>query len=322
MSTNTAQDLHLSIDKTVLKSLYKTNPWLHAGAMLMDWCLMLGTAWLCNLWFNPITYVLAVIIIGARMHALAILMHDASHFRFLKNRKWNDLVTNLFCMYPIFSTIGQYRENHLRHHRHLNTEDDPDWFVKLGRKEFTFPKSKREFLLNVLAYFSLVKGIMDAIWFLKRFAPTNRSAKKSKDQQKWLRIGFYVALVVFLSIAGLWKAFALYWIVPYLSTFFMFQYVRSVAEHFGEMEYDHLLTSTRTLKLHPVEQFFFAPHHVGHHLEHHLYPGVPFYHLPKLHNLLMDTEVYKEKAHITYGFWQGLMNELGMYEEHGAPSLT
>jgi len=28
------------------------------------------------------------------------------------------------------------------------------------------------------------------------------------------------------------------------------------------------------------------PHHVNYHLEHHLYPAVPHYHLPQLHRLL------------------------------------
>jgi fatty acid desaturase len=30
------------------------------------------------------------------------------------------------------------------------------------------------------------------------------------------------------------------------------------------------------------------PHHVNYHLEHHLYPAVPHYHLPRLHRLLRD----------------------------------
>ena len=79
----------------------------------------------------------------------------------------------------------------------------------------------------------------------------------------------------------------------------------------GELEYDHLLTSSRSVVVHPVERFLFAPHHVSYHLEHHLYPGVPFYHLPRLHRLLMHNEQFASQAHITQGFWRGLMRELG-----------
>ena len=91
----------------------------------------------------------------------------------------------------------------------------------------------------------------------------------------------------------------------------MFQYIRSVAEHFGELAYDHNLTSSRTVKANWLERFFLSPHNVGYHLEHHLYPGVPFYHLPKLHKLLMGKKEYSQKAHITKGYVTGLMDELG-----------
>jgi fatty acid desaturase len=94
------------------------------------------------------------------MHALAILMHDATHYRFLKNRKWNDLVTNYTTMYAIFTSIEKYRKNHLDHHQNLNTEEDPDWVAKLGRTAFEFPKTKVQFLLTISSYLVLYQGIL------------------------------------------------------------------------------------------------------------------------------------------------------------------
>lgn len=309
MNRNDANDLEFSVDPQSLKPLFQTHAVRHAMAMAMDWAFIFSTIILCNQYFNPFTYVLAVIIIGARMHALAILMHDASHFRFMKNRKMNDLITNIFTMYPLFTSIEKYRDNHLRHHRHLNTEEDPDWVAKLTKREFRFPKTKQDFILTVFSYLVFYQGVLDAIWFLKRFqsakgrASTNTSHKRN-------RLIFTLLLFTLLTVGGLWKYYLLYWFVPYLTTFFMFQYIRSVAEHFGELAYDHLLTSTRTVKPNLMERFFISPHHVGYHLEHHLYPGVPFYHLPELHQLLMSHEEYEGKAHITQGYLSGLLNEL------------
>ncbi|MEL6651859.1 MAG: fatty acid desaturase family protein, partial [Bacteroidota bacterium] len=229
------------------------------------------------------------------------------------NKKWNDLLTNYFCMYPIFSSIEGYRVNHLRHHQNLNTEDDPDWFAKLGRKDFTFPKSKREFVLTLLSYFLLIKGLSDALWIFGRIKKQHKP-KNTSFKTKLPVILFYALLITILTLTGGWYYYLIYWVVPYFSTFFMFQYIRSVAEHFGELEYDHLLTSTRSVRAHFVERFFFAPHQVSFHLEHHLYPGVPYYNLPKLHALLMEDSFYREKAHITHGYVKGLFNELGHYE--------
>ena len=292
-----------------LKPLFKTNAYRHALGILFDWIVIVVAIYICLQYFNPATYLLAVLIIGARMHALAILMHDATHYRFLKNRKWNDLITNIVTMYPLFTSIEVYRQNHLRHHRHLNTDHDPDWVAKIGVKEFTFPKSKRAFLWTLFTYMILYRGIKDAIWFLQRFQ--SPSMKKKDKAIDWYKIIYYLMLFSILTIMGWWQYFLLFWFIPYLSTFFMFQYIRSVAEHFGELAYDHDLTSSRTVKANYLERFFLSPHNVGYHLEHHLYPGVPFYHLPQLHKLLMDQKEYSQKAHITKGYVTGLMDELG-----------
>ncbi len=305
-----ANDLDLKIKDHDLKPLFKTHAWRHALDMLFDWTIIGLTIYACIQYFHPLLYLLAVVIIGARMHALAILMHDATHFRFLKNRKWNDLLSNWLIMFPIFTSIETYRDNHLRHHRHLNTDHDPDWIAKLGKREFSFPQSKREFILTVLSYFALYQGIKDAIWFLKRFGRPQKGGGPKIKQPKG-RLIFYVLLFTGLTLVGGWSYYLLLWVVPYLSTFFMFQYIRSVAEHFGELAYDHLLTSTRSVKTNWLERFFISPHHVGYHLEHHLYPGVPYYNLPKLHDLLMTDGDYHGKAHITQGYLSGLLNELG-----------
>ena len=310
MAQHNANDLNFNIDSKALKPLFKTNAYRHIGAMAFDWVIIFAAIYYGILYFNPFTYVLAVIIIGARMHALAILMHDATHYRFLKNRKWNDLLTNLLTMYPLFTSIEKYRQNHMRHHRHLNTEHDPDWVSKLGKREFRFPKTKREFLQTVFSYFILYQGLRDAMWFLKRFGSPEASSNGKPENQK-ARLVFYALLFTALTVGGFWKYYVLFWIVPYLSTFFMFQYIRSVAEHFGELAYDHLLTSTRSVKATLLERFFIAPHNVGYHLEHHLYPGVPFYNLPQLHEVLMEDSGYNDKAHITQGYVSGLLNELG-----------
>ncbi|MEL7220137.1 MAG: fatty acid desaturase family protein [Bacteroidota bacterium] len=317
MQAHPSPDLHSSLNPTIFKPLFRPQPYRHALAMLVDWLIISLTIGLSIFLLPAIFYPLAVLIIGARMHALAILMHDATHFRFLKNRYWNDLLTNIFTMYPLFTSIETYRQNHLRHHQHLNTEDDPDWVAKLGKRAFTFPKTKSEFLLTIGSYLVMYKGISDAIWFLRRFqAPAATSAQHTENTAA--KLVFYLVLFVSLSLSGTWLYFLLFWVVPYLSTFFMYQYVRSVAEHYGELAHDHALTSSRTVKPNLLERFFLAPHQVGYHLEHHLYPGVPFYNLPKLHDVLMTLPAYRQKAHITQGYFSGLLQELGEFEQRSA----
>lgn len=310
MQNHDARDLELSLSPELLKPLFKLNSLKHGGAIVYNWGIILLAAYIAGTYLNIFTFFVAIIVIGARMHALAILMHDASHYRFMKNRYWNDLLTDITTMYPLFLTIEKYRINHLAHHKHLNTEEDPDWVSKLPKKEFQFPQTKQEFILGILSYFLLVQGVKDAIWFVTRFNVLGPNKDPTKTGNKIPQLVFYISLITVLTVFSLWKFFLLFWIVPYFSTFLMFQYIRSVSEHFGDLKYDHLLNASRTVKTNAIEQFLIAPHNVGYHIEHHLYPGVPYYNLPKLHSLLLETPAYKKHAHITQGYLSGLIKEL------------
>lgn len=310
MDSTISKTLISNMGNKEFKSLFQTKPYKHVLAMMYNW-LVIITVISAYLHFNTFyLYPIAIIIIGARMHALTILMHDATHYRFLKNRKWNDIISNFFTMYPIFTSIERYRANHLMHHQHLNSEDDPDWVAKLTKREFQFPKSKREFLITTFSYFTMYQGILDAIWFAKRYKNPDKKKKQMSKGSK-LKVVFYILLFGVVTFFGIWKIYLIFWIVPYLTTFFMFQYIRSVAEHYGEMAYEDDLSSSRTVRTSFLEEFFFAPHSVGYHLEHHLFPGVPFYNLKRLHSALMEQDLYRSRAHITNGYVHGLLNELG-----------
>ncbi len=50
-----------------------------------------------------------------------------------------------------------------------------------------------------------------------------------------------------------------------------------------------------------LERILVAPLNVGYHLEHHLYPSVPFYRLEELHRRLMRVDVFRNQARITRG---------------------
>ena len=134
--------------------------------------------------------------------------------------------------------------------------------------------------------------------------------KSSPVKKQWGRVVFAVLLFILLSLFGYWKIYLLYWVVPYLTTMMMFKYIRSFAEHCGDLEYENLLNSTRTVNATFLEKFFIAPHNVHYHIEHHLYPGVPYYNLPKLKRMLMEDVTYKANAHYSNGYFSGLLKEL------------
>ena len=93
--------------------------------------------WQLNrLWDVPVL-AMAVVLIGGLQHRLAGMGHEASHYTLLKNKSLNDLVGDLFCMFPVLATVHFYRLFHLAHHQYTNDpERDPD-LVSLGASKMT-----------------------------------------------------------------------------------------------------------------------------------------------------------------------------------------
>ena len=59
------------------------------------------------LWPNPLTFLLAVIIIGSRQLGLAILMHEAAHNALFRSRGLNDWTGEWLCGRPILADLGE-----------------------------------------------------------------------------------------------------------------------------------------------------------------------------------------------------------------------
>lgn len=106
-----------------------------------------GSAW----WNVPVT-LLAIVLIGAGQHQLTALAHEASHHTLLRNRYLNDLVSDWFCMFPMFSSTQHYRLQHMAHHQFVNDpQRDPDVSqLQTSGHWLDFPLSQGEFLKTLV----------------------------------------------------------------------------------------------------------------------------------------------------------------------------
>jgi fatty acid desaturase len=98
-------------------------------------------------WAVPVS-LLAVVLVGAGQHRLATLGHEASHYSLFRNRTLNELVSDWFCMFPLFTTTHGYRLQHLAHHQYPNDgERDPDVTqMRASGHRFHLPTSRGRFL--------------------------------------------------------------------------------------------------------------------------------------------------------------------------------
>src|SRR5262245_2736974 len=71
--------------------------WLIAHA----WIVIVGAIALVAWWPNPVTFALAVVLIGSRQLGLAVLMHDGAHGCFTADQRLNLRLSQWLCAYPI-----------------------------------------------------------------------------------------------------------------------------------------------------------------------------------------------------------------------------
>jgi fatty acid desaturase len=98
-------------------------------------------------WNIPVT-LLSIILIGAGQHRLTNIGHEASHYMLFRNRLLNELASDWFAMFAVWSTTHHYRLQHLAHHQFPNDpERDPDVQQMLSSgHRYRFPMPKPRFL--------------------------------------------------------------------------------------------------------------------------------------------------------------------------------
>jgi len=93
-----------------------------------------------------------------------------------------------------------------------------------------------------------------------------------------------------LAVPGAWLWYG--WVVPMLFINTMVN-IRGMSQHTLLEEADDEVRGTRTILTRPLVRYFMC--NENYHLEHHLFPGVPWHHLPKVHEAL-EPELRRQGA--------------------------
>lgn len=304
--TAQAQDEDLSVPAALsqltpkIRGLSRLQPSRFWAAVIADWGIIASCFVAAMVWPHVLLWIAAAVIIATRQHALLILMHEAAHHRMLRSRSLADRLSNWLLAYPLFIETEGYRRNHLAHHANLNTDRDPDWVRKRGRPEWEFPTNKRSLLLLLLRDLFgggalVILGIAFTTTRLRCIEEQERGVPgwRRLRLERWL---YYLLVGVVLTVFDLWLPVALLWLVPAFTLLPVLLRIRSIAEHFG-VEGDHDFTMSRNTLAPRWQLFLMAPHNINYHLDHHLYPSVPFYSLPRLHQVLVGIPEYGARGH-------------------------
>lgn len=261
--------------------------------LLSAWAVIFGAIGLAQ-WIGTWWAALgAILIVATRMNVLALLVHDQVHLLGYRHR-FGDLLVNLFCAYPlVILTVEDYAQIHLAHHRDYFTPDDPDHMRKSG-PEWSFPKSRPEFLkialrdvlgLNILA---LARGKRERTGRIRFVRPGYNP--------KWLRPVYFLLVIALLIYTGTWQLALLYWVLPLLTVMQLIVRWGAICEHEYNREGAAVMETTPLIELRWWEKLLLPNLNFSLHIYHHYFPGVAFSRLPLIHRMFKAAGLVDEQA--------------------------
>ena len=293
------------------------SPWIGPFLVLHCWAVITAAITMGILW--PILIPLSIAIIGTRQLGLAILMHEAAHGGLSPNRRLNDVLGHWLCAVPVGASLTVYRPYHLAHHKYAQQAEDPD-LVLSAPFPVTRASLRRKIIRDLTGRTFFKQRVLFAV---QAFAarrdedPRSRSAKRDsatdhaddaivtgRSVAPFLLVN--AALLLGLSLAGLWWAYFVLWLLPMATWFPMVTRLRNIAEHACvEGSSTDPFRAARTTRASWWERAFIAPYWVNFHAEHHLFMHVPCWKLPALHRAVRGTP-QGERMEVARGYLEVL----------------
>jgi len=288
-----ARDARRLLPPELLAELTRLSPWRSLAAIGLTASLLalaIGGALTHFTWWVVIP---AVVLIGLQQHAMFVLAHEAAHYRLFETRWLNDVVGRLIGTAGGISMMS-YRVIHRLHHNALYSDVDPDIALHGG-----YPRGKAYLLRKLAKDLAGLTAFKTYAYFfgnpainsstqtaLRPLDDTSEALRRAARRDRWGVVAFHVGAPLVFLLAGGPEAFGKYlllWALPLVTVIQPLLRLRAICEHGAVPDLSSPLTAARTNLAGPVARLLLFPHHVNYHVEHHLFPAVPHYNLPRLH---------------------------------------
>jgi fatty acid desaturase len=270
------------VDRKVFKQLIKRDDGV-AGRSFALWLVLLASAGVTAVltwgtwWAVPAFFVYGVLYSAADHRH-----HELAHGTPFKNRRMNEAFYHL-CAFMTLREGFYYRWSHTRHHTHtivvgkdpeIGAPRPPDRLAIYS--DFFFLHDGARLMTMLVRHAS---GRLTEAG--KHFVPDTEVPKVYQASRIYLLLlasvgGVSIATASFLPVM-------LIGLPRFYGGFFSQLFNMSQHTCLAEDVHDHRL-NTRTILLNPVFKFLYS--NMNYHIEHHMFPMVPYYRLPELHELI------------------------------------
>jgi fatty acid desaturase len=270
-------ELGAAIPRELMRELHRKSGWRHGVVALRQFAILGLATWALIRFENPLIWIPLAIVQGFTIFNFTILLHEVVHHTvFMRRRRGAERILGLVYAIPSGISASQFTRWHLDHHAELGSEEDDP------KRHHLSPK------INARWYKLLYCS--PALFPLYFRAARRESATYPAELQQRIAMERRVSIVAHLTaLAVVWWIFGFYTAVRVniIPVFFVFPIaftLNRLGQHYDIDPTDPAKWGT-LMRGHWFWDFAFL--NSNYHLEHHYFPGVPFYRLPRLQRALI-----------------------------------
>jgi fatty acid desaturase len=272
------------VDRAEVKKLMERTNGRAAGSYGLWLLLTVGMGWLSAWVFTAGSpwCILAFFLYGTLFSSANARWHESMHGTPFKTPVLNDIAFFLAAAME-YKDMVSARWSHLTHHSHT--------IILAKDLEVLAPRPVRLGII-LLDYFYIHYAVL-SFWYLilHSLGIPSKGAARVVPKGKYLSmfwasravLAMHAAAIVLAIVLRSWLPILLFTVPRIYGGLVPWLFV--VTQHSGLAQdvWDHRL-NTRTLRVNPVLSFLYM--HMENHIEHHLFPNVPFHKLPRLHTMV------------------------------------
>ncbi len=281
-----------ALDKDEVRRLHRIQPWKHFVVVFRQYALLAGATIGLIFITDPLLWIPLALVQGFTIFNFTVLLHEVVHNAvFVTGRKSRlmNRIMGLVYAFPSGISASQFTRWHLDHHAELGSPtEDPKRF-------YLSPKINNR--LVKLLYYTLA---LFFIYFRAAARETSTYVDKLQElvkRERLFTILFQFTLMGLCYFLGGTGVLVRVYMVPVFFVFPIAFSLNRLGQHYNVNPDDPAQWST-LVKSTWFWDFAFLYSNL--HLEHHYFPGVPFYNLPRTHRILQP--FYAARGMKAYGY--------------------
>jgi fatty acid desaturase len=284
-------ELGAAISREEMRELHRKRPARHLAVAARQFAILAVSTWALIRFDNPLVWVPLAVVQGFTVFNFTILLHEAVHHTIFERRRPTfERALGLLYAVPSGISASQFTRWHLDHHAELGSEEDDP------KRHHLSPK------INARWYKLLYcTPALFPIYFraARRESSTYDPAlQRAIASERRLSILFHLLAIALVRYAFGFEAALRTNIIPVFFVFPIAFTLNRLGQHYDIDPADPAKWGT-LMKGSWFWDFVYL--NSNYHLEHHYFPGVPFYNLPRVQRALAPFYARKQMRWRTYG---------------------